>query len=133
MLGGFDGAFFGGAAAGFHGARLLRAQRFSILHTMQAHRAETTVSEEGVITLRDVPLGGGQAVEVIVILYSMPASGSRYPLRGTPVTLLSPTASIAGADWEPEIGDRIRAVDEGCVVGVSYEDVMRSAEARLLP
>ncbi len=28
------------------------------------------------------------------------AAGSRYPLRGTPVTLLSPTEPVAEADWE---------------------------------
>ena len=35
--------------------------------------------------------------------------------------------------WDSEIRDRIRAIDEGHVVGVPYEDVMRSAEARLVP
>ncbi len=35
--------------------------------------------------------------------------------------------------WDSEIRDRIRAIDEGRVAGVSYEDVMRSAEARLVP
>ena len=35
--------------------------------------------------------------------------------------------------WDAEIRDRIRAIDEGRVAGVSYEDVMRSAEGRLVP
>lgn len=35
--------------------------------------------------------------------------------------------------WDAEIRDRIQAIDDGCVVGVSYEDVMRSAEDRLIP
>lgn len=39
----------------------------------------------------------------------------------------------AEAGWDSEIRDRIRAIDEGRVVGVAYEDVMRSAEARLVP
>ena len=39
----------------------------------------------------------------------------------------------AEAAWDSEIRDRIRAIDEGRVVGVSYEDVMRSAEGRLVP
>ncbi len=38
----------------------------------------------------------------------------------------------ADAAWEAEIRDRIRAVDEGRV-GVAYEDVIRAAEARLIP
>jgi hypothetical protein len=67
---------------------------------MQAHRAETTLSEDGVITLRDIPFRRGESVEVIVRSFPAPAAGSRYPLRGTPVTLLSPTEPVADADWE---------------------------------
>jgi len=39
----------------------------------------------------------------------------------------------AGAAWDSEIHDRIRAIDEGRAIGVSYEDVMRAAEGRLVP
>ena len=39
----------------------------------------------------------------------------------------------AEAAWDSEIRDRIRAIDEGRVAGVSYADVMRSAEERLAP
>jgi len=39
----------------------------------------------------------------------------------------------AEAAWDSEIRDRIHAIDEGRIVGVPYEDVMRSAEARLVP
>lgn len=35
--------------------------------------------------------------------------------------------------WDSEIRDRIRAIDEGRVAGVSYEDVMRTAEGLLVP
>ena len=41
-----------------------------------------------------------------------------------------PEAEVA---WDSEIRDRIRAIDEGRVAGVPYEDVMRSAEERLAP
>ena len=37
----------------------------------------------------------------------------------------------AEAAWDSEIHDRIRAIDEGRVVGVAYDDVMRAAESRL--
>ena len=37
----------------------------------------------------------------------------------------------AEAAWDSEIRDRIRAIDEGRVTGVAYEDVMRAAERRL--
>ena len=39
----------------------------------------------------------------------------------------------AEAAWESEIGERIRAIDEGRVTGVTYEEVMRAAERRLAP
>lgn len=39
----------------------------------------------------------------------------------------------AEADWEAEIRDRILSVEQGRVIGVSYEEVMRSAEALLIP
>lgn len=35
--------------------------------------------------------------------------------------------------WESEIGDRIRAVDEGLEKGTTYLEVMREAESRLIP
>ncbi len=37
------------------------------------------------------------------------------------------------AAWDSEIRDRIRAIDEGRITGVAYEDVMRAAEGRLVP
>ena len=37
------------------------------------------------------------------------------------------------AAWDSEIRDRIRAIDEGRVTGVAYEDVRREAEKRLSP
>ena len=39
----------------------------------------------------------------------------------------------AEAAWDSEIGDRIRAIDEGRITGVAYEDVRRAAESRLVP
>ena len=39
----------------------------------------------------------------------------------------------AEAAWDSEIRDRIRAIDEGRVTGIAYEDVIRAAERRLLP
>ena len=39
----------------------------------------------------------------------------------------------AEAAWDAEIHDRIRAIDEGHVAGIPYEEVMRAAERRLSP
>ena len=41
--------------------------------------------------------------------------------------------SETDAAWDSEIRDRIRAIDEGRVTGVAYEDVMRAAQQRLTP
>jgi putative addiction module component (TIGR02574 family) len=41
--------------------------------------------------------------------------------------------SSAEAAWHSEICDRARAVDEGRVSGVAYEEVMRAAQMRLTP
>lgn len=68
---------------------------------MQAHRAETTLSEDGVLTLHDIPFRSGESVEVIVLPFAAPAArGSRYPLRGTPVTLTLPTKPVSEGEWE---------------------------------
>jgi len=66
---------------------------------MQAHRIETIVSEDGVLTLRDVPFRRGDSVEVIV-LPAIREIDSACALRGTPVRLISPTEPVAENDWE---------------------------------
>ena len=52
----------------------------------------------------------------------------RLALAG--VLLESADAAVdpeAEAAWDSEIRDRVRAIDEGRVTGVAYEDVMRAA------
>ena len=51
----------------------------------------------------DEPFQFPAEARLLVTVLPEPAaatSGSRYPLRGTPVTLLSPTDPVADADWE---------------------------------
>ncbi len=68
---------------------------------MQAHRAEKTLSEDGIITLRDLPFRRGDTVEVIVLAFPTPrVNGLQYPLRGTPVTLVKPMEPVVESDWE---------------------------------
>ena len=45
-------------------------------------------------------------------------------------TELDPEADAA---WEPEIQDRIRAIDEGRATGIPHDEVMRAAEKLLHP
>jgi hypothetical protein len=68
---------------------------------MLAHREETTLSEDGVITLRGIPFRRGESVEVIVLPCEEDTTPqeNRYPLRGAPLTLLLPTEPVSEADW----------------------------------
>ena len=72
---------------------------------MQVHRAEATLSEDGVLVLRGIPFRSGESVQVTVLPSEAPsASESRYPLRGQPVTMLAPTEPIPAAHWEAVAG-----------------------------
>jgi hypothetical protein len=62
---------------------------------MIAHRAEITLSEDGVITLEGVPFRSGESVEVIVLPNARSSDAqARYPLWGSPVTLIEPTEPV---------------------------------------
>ncbi|MEP6663734.1 MAG: hypothetical protein ABJC04_08730 [Verrucomicrobiota bacterium] len=83
--------------------RLPSAVAVIIFFSMQAHRTETVVSDDGGIILRDLPFRSGQSVEVIVLPFlGSSSSSSAYPLRGTPVSLQSPTKPVDDGDWEAE-------------------------------
>ena len=43
----------------------------------------------------------------------------------------SPADPQVAAEWEQEIQERIRAIEEGSARGVPYEQVMREAQDRL--
>lgn len=54
---------------------------------MNAHRVETTLSEDGTLTLNNLPFCAGDSVEVIVVVCTAPsAKQNLYPLRGTPIS-----------------------------------------------
>ena len=68
---------------------------------MQAYRVETTVAQDGTLTLSNLPLRAGEAIEVIILVQPSAMRGHpRYPLRGMPVRYLDPTEPVAQADWE---------------------------------
>ena len=69
---------------------------------MNAHRVETTINQDGTLTLEDIPFQAGDAVEVIILeRQPKPAGGNHYPLRGQPVRYDAPTESVAEAEWGP--------------------------------
>ena len=68
--------------------------------TLQAHRVETTVGQDGTLTLNHLPFPAGESVEVIIL--PRPASlqpGDPYPLRGSRVRYDDPLQPVASDDW----------------------------------
>ena len=65
-----------------------------------AHRVETVISEDGKLTLENLPFFAGQAVEVIVLLSARPVVSTTHPLRGMVIRYDDPTAPVAETDWE---------------------------------
>jgi hypothetical protein len=69
---------------------------------MKAHRIETTVTTDGQITITNVPVHAGDAVEIIVLVKSEAANpDNRFPLRGSVARYDNPTDPVAADDWEP--------------------------------
>jgi hypothetical protein len=68
---------------------------------MQAYRVETILEQDGTLTLSNLPLRAGEAVEVIVLVQQPSlVSHQRYPLRRTSVYYNEPTEPIVPEDWE---------------------------------
>ena len=68
---------------------------------MQAYRVETHVQQDGQLTLPNLPLHAGEAVEVIILVRTPQATVSNaYPLRGTALTYQNPTEPVAADTWE---------------------------------
>jgi len=68
---------------------------------MQAYRVETTLQQDGTLTLSNLPFQAGETVEVIILVqHSVALDRQRYPLRGVPIRYVDPTEPVAQADWE---------------------------------
>ncbi len=67
---------------------------------MQAYRTETTLSQDGKLSIKGLPFRKGDKVEVIVLTQNRKPEGEGYPLRGTPVIYNQPYHSIAEEEWE---------------------------------
>ena len=68
---------------------------------MQAYRVETTLTQDGTLTVNNLPLRAGETVEIIILVQpSVGVGPSRYPLRGMPMQYCEPTEPVAQADWE---------------------------------
>ncbi len=67
---------------------------------MQAYRTETTLSQDGKLSIKGLPFRKGEKVEVIILTQKRELQGDRYPLRGMPITYLKPYNSVAEDEWE---------------------------------
>jgi len=61
---------------------------------------ETTVTEDGTLTLTNLPFQAGEVVEVLIVPRVQKLLGSeRYPLHGKPIQYVNPTDPVAEEDW----------------------------------
>jgi hypothetical protein len=68
---------------------------------MSTHHVETKLTEDGKLTLSDLPFHAGEAVEVIVMSRTNKTpNADRYSLRGKPIQYIEPTEPVAEEDWE---------------------------------
>lgn len=49
---------------------------------MRAHKVDTVVEDDGIVSLEGVPVRAGQRVQVIVLMPDDTVTTERYPLRG---------------------------------------------------
>jgi hypothetical protein len=67
---------------------------------MPTHRTEAVLSEDGKLSLDNLPFRAGQAVEVIVRPAAHPTAPADHPLRGTVLRYDRPTDPVADTDWD---------------------------------
>jgi hypothetical protein len=65
-----------------------------------AHRIEVILSEDGKLSLDNLPFRAGQAVEVIVLPSARLPAASAHPLKGTVLRYDRPTDPVTADDWE---------------------------------
>ena len=67
---------------------------------MQAYRTETTLSQDGKLSMKGLPFRKGDKVEVIILTQKAEKPPKRYPLRGKPFSYQKPFDSVAEDEWE---------------------------------
>lgn len=68
---------------------------------MKAHKIETKLLENGILTLQDLPFQAGEEVEIIILeRHRQHPDTNPYPLRGTVISYVEPTEPVALEDWE---------------------------------
>ena len=81
---------------------------------MNTIELETTIDQDGMITLRDLPFHVGDRVKITIVEQTSSATkyppyslrkqsdrpGNPYPLHGTDYKYIDPTGPVAEDDWE---------------------------------
>ncbi len=68
-----------------------------ILHE---HRTQAMLTQDGTLTLEQLPFQSGDLVEVIITSNTLvPPVANHYALRGLPVQYERPTDPVAEEDW----------------------------------
>lgn len=68
---------------------------------MSTYRVDTTLTEDGKITLDELPFQAGDAVEIIIVpRASQPTEKALTPLHGKVIYYDRPTEPVAQEDWE---------------------------------
>lgn len=68
---------------------------------MSEHRIETILTEDGMLTIKDLPFHKGDAVEVIILEREKAIPSNPYPLRGTVIRYDDPfEPAVPEEDWE---------------------------------
>jgi hypothetical protein len=67
---------------------------------VEIYRLETTIAEDGTLTIRGLPFAAGEKVEVTIRNQeATPTAAAKYPLRGQPLEYHDPFESAANGDW----------------------------------
>ena len=72
--------------------------------SLQAHRVEIILTQDGTLTLDHLPFQAGEGVEVIVLPRTTAPINryplNRYPLRGMGIVYQGPIEPIAEHEWD---------------------------------
>ncbi|OHB71924.1 MAG: hypothetical protein A2V70_10475 [Planctomycetes bacterium RBG_13_63_9] len=68
---------------------------------MRTYRVQATLSDDGTLTLQEIPFRAGERVEVVLRRREpQQAADARYPLHGKPIQYVDPLQSVAEDEWE---------------------------------
>jgi len=68
---------------------------------MNTFRLDTTLTQDGTLTINDLPFQAGDSVEVIIVpRTAASALQNGYSLRGKVIQYDNPTEPVAQEDWE---------------------------------